>query len=132
MIFAFYITKYDPNCRKTGRTVSSISRAHETSTRAHTPQERVQTRWLDHCRRSSVLRTMGNSLTFQLLEGARFLHEHKVAQLDLKPASVVITATKRLRLIDFISILISKLGSWAVGHNGTERVGSSGPGTCSR
>ena len=92
----------------------SISQAHETSTRAQTPQQRVQTGWLD---RISVLRTLGNSLTFQLLDGVRFLHEHRVTHLDLKPAVMVITATKQLQLIDFVSVLISELESWVADRN---------------
>lgn len=69
----------------------------------------------------SVLKTMGHSLAFQFLEGVRFLHEHKVAHLDLKPPNIVITATKRLQIIDFsVSVVVSDLESWMVGYRGTE------------
>jgi len=69
----------------------------------------------------SVLKTVGNPLAFQFLEGVRFLHHHKVAHLDLKPANVVITATKQLKLIDFsISVMLPELESWIVGYRGTE------------
>ena len=69
----------------------------------------------------SVLKTVGNSLAFQFLEGVRFLHHHKVAHLDLKPANVVITTTKQLKLIDFsISVMLPELESWIVGYRGTE------------
>ena len=37
--------------------------------------------------------------------------------LDLKPAVMVITATKQLQLIDFISVLISELESWVADRN---------------
>ena len=62
----------------------------------------MQTGWSDQCRRLSVLRTIGNPLTWQLLEGVRVVHEHKVAHLDLNPANMVIadqtTSTYRLHL----------------------------------
>ena len=69
----------------------------------------------------SVIRTMGHSLAFQFLEGVRFLHEHKVAHLDLKPPNIVITPVKQPRIIDFsVSVLVSELASWIVGYRGTE------------
>ena len=33
---------------------------------------------------------------------------------------MVITATKQLQLIDFVSVLISELESWVAGYRGTE------------
>lgn len=64
---------------------------------------------------------MGDSLAFQFLEGVRFLHEHKVAHLDLKPPNIVITATNHLQIIDFgVSVLVSELESRIVGYRGTE------------
>jgi len=69
----------------------------------------------------SFLRAMGYSLPFQFLEGVRFLHEHKVAHLDLKPSNIVITATSQLQIIDFgLSVIVSELESWIVGYRGTE------------
>ena len=75
----------------------------------------------------SVLKTMGHSLALQFLEGVWFLHEHKVAHLDLKPPNIVITGTKQLQIIDFsISVMVSELGSWMVGYRGCYDRGSSG------
>ena len=41
----------------------------------------------------SVFKTRGNDLAYQFLEGVRFMHEHNVAHLDLKPDNIVVTAT---------------------------------------
>jgi hypothetical protein len=80
------------------------------------PQKRV---WRDV--RDSTSRIIAYSLASQFLEGARFLHEQKVAHLDLKPDKFVITATMRPQIIDFgVSVLVSDVGSSIVGYRGTE------------
>ena len=63
----------------------------------------------------------GNSLASQFVEGVRFLHDQNVAHLDLKPHNIVITATMRLKIIDFgVSVRVSNLESWIEGYRGTK------------
>ena len=77
------------------------------------PQEQILTTLFDF--------TTGNSLASQFVEGVRFLHEQNVAHLDLNPANIVITATMRLRIIDFgVSVRVSDLESWTEGYRGTK------------
>lgn len=69
----------------------------------------------------SVLRAVGHSLALQFLEGVRFLHEHKVAHLDLKDTNIVITPTMQLQIIDYdVSVLGVGPESWIVGYRGTK------------
>ena len=80
------------------------------------PEEQALSNVLD-----SHLKTTGNSLASQFFEGVRFLHEQNVAHLDLKPGNIVITATMRLKIIDFgISVRVSNLESWIEGYRGTK------------
>jgi serine/threonine protein kinase len=56
----------------------------------------------------------------QLLEGVAFLHEHKVAHLDLKPGNVVIERPQRLIIIDFdVSVLVEDEHTTTKGFCGT-------------
>lgn len=69
----------------------------------------------------SVLKTMGDSLAFQFLEGVRFFHEHKVAHLDLKDINIVITPAQQLKIIDVgVAVVLLELESWIKGYRGTE------------
>ncbi|KAI0294626.1 kinase-like domain-containing protein [Multifurca ochricompacta] len=65
------------------------------------------------------------SLQTQLLEGVAFLHEHKIAHLDLKPGNVVIDSKSdrycpRLSIIDFgLSVLVEDEETMIEGYRGT-------------
>ena len=70
----------------------------------------------------AVLKTGGNSLAYQFLEGVRFMHQHLVAHLDLKPDNIVVTGCGlRLVIIDFnLSVQVPEQESWIEGYRGTE------------
>jgi len=71
--------------------------------------------------RLGVFKTMLQPLARQFLEGVRFMHEHNVAHLDLKPDNIVITATGRLTIIDFgVSVRVSGPNEWIKGYRGTK------------
>jgi serine/threonine protein kinase len=44
---------------------------------------------------------LGRFLFRQLMEGIRFLHENKIAHLDIKPENIMVSETGELRIIDF-------------------------------
>ena len=68
-----------------------------------------------------LFKTTRQSLAFQFLKGVRFMHEHYVAYLDLKPDNIVITATGHLFIIDFsVSVQVSGPDSWIKGYRGTK------------
>jgi len=73
---------------------------------------------------SDAIKTKGNDLAFQFLEGVQFTHQRNVAHLDLKPDNIVLrttTHTQRLLLIDFsVSVQVSEQESWIEGYRGTE------------
>ena len=41
----------------------------------------------------SGFKASGNALAYQFLEGVLFMHENKVAHLDLKPDNILVTIT---------------------------------------
>ena len=69
-----------------------------------------------------LLKTKGHLLAREFLEGVRFMHNHHVAHLDLKPDNIVVnTSTNQLFIIDFgVSVQVSGLESWIKGYRGTE------------
>jgi len=70
------------------------------------------------------IKTKGNDLAFQFLEGVQFIHQRNVAHLDLKPDNIVLRTTthsQRLLLIDFsVSVQVAGQESWIEGYRGTE------------
>jgi Protein kinase domain len=72
----------------------------------------------------SLFKTTGDGLARQFLEGVQFIHQQNVAHLDLKPDSIVVTATTRphrLFIIDFsVSVRISQQESRIEGYRGTK------------
>ena len=69
-----------------------------------------------------LFKTTSQPLECQFLKGIRFMHEHYVAHLDLKPDNIVITTTGHLLIIDFsVSVRVSGLDSWIKGYRGTKR-----------
>jgi len=70
------------------------------------------------------IKTNGNNLALQFLEGVQFMHQHNVAHLDLKPDNIVLRTTthsQRLLLIDFsVSVQVAGQESWIEGYRGTE------------
>ena len=71
--------------------------------------------------RLKQLKTACQPLACQFLDGVRFMHEHYVAHLDLKPDNIVIAATGHLFIIDFsVSVQVSGPDSWIKGYRGTE------------
>jgi len=70
----------------------------------------------------AVLKTGGNSLAYQFLEGVRFMHQHNVAHLDLKPDNIVVTRCgQQLSIIDLnLSVQVPEQESWIKGYRGTE------------
>jgi serine/threonine protein kinase len=55
----------------------------------------------------------------QLVEGVRFMHQHKVAHLDLKPDNVLVRRGQ-LRIIDFgVSVRVSGADTMIKGFRGT-------------
>ena len=72
----------------------------------------------------SIFKASGNDLAHQFLEGVRFMHENKVAHLDLKPDNILVTITAsqlRLLIIDYsVSLQVATEESWFVGYRGTK------------
>jgi len=69
-----------------------------------------------------ISKASGNDLAHQFLEGVRFIHENKVAHLDLKPDNILVRMTKPLRLfiIDFsVSLRVETSEAWTAGYRGT-------------
>ncbi|KAH9030055.1 kinase-like domain-containing protein, partial [Lactarius pseudohatsudake] len=64
-------------------------------------------------------------LQYQFLEGIWFLHEHRIAHLDLKPANVLLgyadsSSLPRISIIDFgISIRVKSEETMVEGYCGT-------------
>lgn len=68
--------------------------------------------------------TTATSLWYQFLEGVRFLHEHGIAHLDLKPGNILVEHTTesspRLSIIDFgISVRAKNEATKVEGYRGT-------------
>ena len=60
-------------------------------------------------------------LARQFIEGVAFMHNHHVAHLDLKPDNIVLTAARRLLIIDYgVSVQVSEPESWISGYRGTK------------
>jgi len=70
----------------------------------------------------AVFKTGGNRLAYQFLEGVRFMHQQRVAHLDLKADNIVVTRRGlRLVIIDFnLSVQVLQQESWIKGYRGTE------------
>ena len=62
------------------------------------------------------------SLTTQLFEGVKFMHDHNVAHMDLKPANILIPSTYgRLTIVDFgLSVRLRKKTQLFQGYAGTK------------
>jgi len=73
---------------------------------------------------ASVFKASGNDLAHQFLEGVRFIHENKVAHLDLKPDNILVTITTspiRLHINDYsVSLQVDTEESWVEGYRGTK------------
>ena len=64
--------------------------------------------------------TTQDPLARQFIEGVAFMHNHHVAHLDLKPDNIVLTAARRLLIIDYgASVQVSEPESWISGYRGT-------------
>src|ERR1700679_757759 len=68
---------------------------------------------------NSVFKTRGSDLAYQFLEGVRFMHQHNVAHLDLKPNNIIVMATTNsvwLCIIDFgVSVWVPEQESFIEG-----------------
>ena len=71
---------------------------------------------------NSVFKTRGSDLAYQFLEGVRFMHQHNVAHLDLKPNNIIVMATTNsawLCIIDFgVSVWVPEQESFIEGYRG--------------
>lgn len=80
---------------------------------------------LTKCLRENYFPQGVESLRSQFLEGVAFLHEHKVAHLDLKPANVLVhgrlgSLSPRLSVIDFgLSVFVGSEEDLVEGYRGT-------------
>ncbi|KAH9034851.1 kinase-like domain-containing protein [Lactarius pseudohatsudake] len=66
---------------------------------------------------------VADSLRTQLLEGVCFLHEHRIAHLDLKPANILVggSSLPQLSIIDFgLSIRVEDERTLVEGYRGTQ------------
>ena len=62
------------------------------------------------------------SVTTQLFEGVKFMHDNDVAHMDLKPANILIpSAYGRLTIVDFgLSVRLKRRNQLLQGHAGTK------------